>query len=109
LLRLANVVREGGTVDVYANEDFTAPLIAGLAERAVSQYVTVPSGSLTDLELDVSPAANPGVLLAREEVDLARGERSTFILFGSVGRGGGIRVRDPFRRIAAHAQGGRVD
>lgn len=103
-LRLANVVREGGSLDVYANEDFTQPLIAGLAEGAVSEYVTIPTGSLTDLELDASPAANPGVLLAREEVDLARGERSTFILFGSVGRVDGLRVADPFRRIATHAQ-----
>ncbi|HEY3516805.1 MAG TPA: DUF4397 domain-containing protein [Gammaproteobacteria bacterium] len=103
-LRLANVVREGGTLDIFANEDFTAPLIAGLAERAVSEYVTIPSGSLTDLELDATPAGNPGVLLAREEVDLARGERSTFVLFGSVGRVDGLRVADPFRRIATHAQ-----
>ena len=103
-LRLANVVREGGSLDIFANEDFTQPLIAGLAEGAVSPYVTVPAGSLTDLELDATPAANPGVLLAREEVDLARGERSTFILFGSVGRVDGIRVADPFRRIATHAQ-----
>jgi len=103
-LRLANVVRDGGSLDVYANEDFTAPVIAGLAQGAVSQYVTIPAGSLTDLELDASPAGNPGVLLAREEIDLARGERSTFILFGSVGRVDGIRVADPFRRIATHAQ-----
>jgi hypothetical protein len=103
-LRLANVVRDGGSLDVYANEDFTAPVIAGLAQGAVSQYVTIPAGSLTDLELDASPAGNPGVLLAREEVDLARGERSTFFLFGSVGRVDGIRVADPFRRIATHAQ-----
>jgi hypothetical protein len=103
-LRLANLVRDGGSLDVYADEDFTQPVIAGLAERAVSQYVTIPSGSLTDLELDASPAGNPGVLLAREEIDLARGERSTFILFGTVGRVDGLRVADPFRRIATHAQ-----
>jgi hypothetical protein len=103
-LRLANVVREGGSLDVYADEDFTQPIIAGLAEGAVSQYVTIPAGSLTDLELDATVAGNPGVLLAREEVDLARGERSTFILFGSVGRVDGLRVADPFRRIATHAQ-----
>ena len=103
-LRLANLVRDGGSLDVYADEDFTQPVIAGLAERAVSQYVTIPSGSLTDLELDATPAGNPGVLLAREEIDLARGERSTFILFGTVGRVDGLRVADPFRRIATHAQ-----
>jgi hypothetical protein len=103
-LRIAHVAPEAGSFDVYAAEDFTQPFVAGLAEGAMSAYVTVPQGSLTDLELDVSPAANPGVLLAREEVDLARGESSTFLLFGSAGRLDGLRVPDPFRRIATHAQ-----
>jgi len=103
-LRLANLIKGGGSIDVYGNEDFTQPLVSALAEGATSPYINIPSGSLTDLELDVSPAANPGVLLAREEIDLGRGERSTFILFGSAGRVDGLRVADPFRRIATHAQ-----
>lgn len=102
-LRLSHVARGGGAFDVYANEDFTQPFVASLAEGATSAYVTVPSVSLTDLELDVTPAGNPGVLLGREEVDLVRGERATFLLFGSVGRLDGLRLRDPFRRIATHA------
>jgi hypothetical protein len=103
-LRLAHVARDAGSIDVYANEDFTQPLFAGLAQGAMSDYVTIPTGSLTDFELDVSPAGNPGVLLAREELDLARGERSTFVLFGSVGRLDGLRLADSFRRIATHAR-----
>jgi hypothetical protein len=103
-LRLAHVARDAGSIDVYADEDFTQQLFAGLAQGAVSGYVTIPTGSLTDFELDVTPAGNPGVLLAREEVDLARGERSTFVLFGSVGRLDGLRLADSFRRIATHAR-----
>ena len=75
-LRLAHVASEAGSFDVYADEDFTQPFVAGLAAGAMSAYVTVPAGSLTDLDLDVTPAGNPGVLLAREQLDLSRGERS---------------------------------
>lgn len=103
-LRIASVAADAGNVDVYADEDYTQPFVANLAVDAVSAYGTVPSSSLTDFELDVSPAGNPGVLLAREEVDFARGERATFLLFGSAGRLDGLRVQDSFRRIATHAR-----
>jgi hypothetical protein len=103
-MRIAHVAPDAGTFDVYANEDFTQPFVAGLAEGTTSAYVTVPSGSLTDLELDVSPAANPGVLLAREELDLTRGERSTFVLFGAAGRLDGLPLQDTLRRIVTHAR-----
>jgi hypothetical protein len=103
-LRVAHVAPDAGTLDIYANEDFTQPLFAARAEETLSPYVVVQPGSLTDLELEVTPAGNPGVLLAREEVDLARGERATFMLFGSAGRLDGMRLADAFRRIATHAQ-----
>lgn len=103
-LRIANVASDTGNVDIYGDEDFTQPFAANLAVDSASPYATVPSSSLTDFELDATPAGNPGVLLAREEVDLARGERATFFLFGSTGRLDGLRVQDSFRRIATHAR-----
>lgn len=103
-LRVAHVAPGAGAFDVYADEDFTRPFVTALAEGTVSPYVTVPSGSLTDFELDITPAGNAGVLLAHEEVDLARGERVTFVLYGTAGRLDGLRLQDPFRRIATHAQ-----
>ena len=103
-LRLAHMAPSAGTFDVYAEEDFTQAFVASLAPRTVSAYVTVPSSSLTDFELDVTPAGNPGVLLGNEEIDLARGERATFVLFGTSGRLDGLRLPDPFRRIATHAR-----
>jgi hypothetical protein len=103
-MRVTNVAPDSSAFDVYADEDFTQPFVAGLAEGATSGYLTVPSASLTDFELDVTPAGNPGVLLGHEEVDLARGERVTFVLFGTLGRLDGLRLQDSFRRIATHAQ-----
>jgi Domain of unknown function (DUF4397) len=103
-LRLAHMAPSAGTFDVFAEEDFTQAFVASLAPSTMSAYVVVPSGSLTDFELDVTPAGNPGVLLGHEEIDLARGERATFVLFGTAGRLDGLRLPDPFRRLATHAR-----
>jgi hypothetical protein len=59
---------------------------------------------LTDFELDVTPAGNPGVSLGHEELDVARGGRATFVLFDDSGRLDGLLLQDPFRRIATHAR-----
>ncbi len=103
-LRFANVVTGGGSFDVYIEEDFVQPFVADLAEGNVSDYVVVPPGAVTDLDIEITPAGNPAVLLGREQVDLARGERATFVIFGSAGRLDGMRVPDPFRRISTHAR-----
>ena len=44
------------------------------------------------------------MLLGHEEIDLARGERVTYILYGTSGRLDGLRLQDTFRRIATHAR-----
>jgi hypothetical protein len=103
-LRLAHVAEDAGPLDAYAEEDFTQAFAASLTAATTSPYVLVPSGSLTDFVLDVTPAGNPGVLLGHEEVDLARGERVTFVLFGAAGRLDGMRLSDSFRRFATHAR-----
>lgn len=103
-LRIAHVVPDAGALDVFAEEDFTQPLTAGLAEGRTSPYVVVPSGSLTDFQLDITPAGNPGILLGHEEIDLARGERGTFVLYGRAGRLDGMRLQDSLRRISTHAR-----
>ena len=103
-LRFANVAPDSGSFDVYIEGDFTRPFVAGLAEGTMSDYVVVPPDAVTDLDIEITPAGNPAVLLGREQVDLARGERATFVIFGSVGRLDGMRVPDPFRRISTHAR-----
>lgn len=103
-LRIAHVATDAGAFDVYAEDDFTRLFAGPLVEGAMSGYVTIPSGSLTDFVLDVTPAGNPGVLLGHEELDLLRGERGTFVLYGTAGRLDGIRMADPFRRISTHAR-----
>ena len=103
-MRVTHVAENAGAFDVYADEDFTQPFVGSLSEGETSDYVNVPTASLTDFELDVTPAGNPGVLLGHEEIDLARGERVTYILYGTSGRLDGLRLQDTFRRIATHAR-----
>jgi len=103
-LRFAHLAPDTGSFDVYAEDDYAQPFVAALAEATISPYVTVPGSAVADLDLDITPAGNPGVLLGREQVDLSRGERATFVLFGSAGRLDGLRVPDPFRRVATHAR-----
>jgi uncharacterized protein DUF4397 len=103
-LRVVHVAPDQGTLDVFAEGDFTQPFIASLAEGSMSPYVVVPSASVTDLDLDITPAGNTGVLLGHEDLDLVRGERATFALFETSGHLDGLRLSDPFRRIATHAR-----
>lgn len=103
-LRFAHVVPDEESFDVYIEEDFTQPFVANLAEGTTSDYVLVPPDAVTDLDIEITPAGNPAVLLGREQVDLSRGERATFVIFGSAGRLDGLRVPDAFRRIATHAR-----
>src|SRR5690606_32547962 len=102
-LRFVHVVLDGESFDVYIEEDFTQPFVAGLTEGTTSDYLVVPAGAVIDLDIEITPAGNPAVLLGRAQVDLARGERATFLIFGSAGRLDGLRVPDPFRRVATHA------
>ena len=103
-LRFAHVGREVGNVDVYADEDFTQAFYANVPFGTTSAYGEIASTAVTGLELDVTPAGNPGVLLAREQIDLARGERATFYLIGQLGSLDGLRLQDSSRRIATHAR-----
>jgi hypothetical protein len=59
---------------------------------------------VTDFEIDVTPAGNPGVLLGHEEIDLVRGGRSTFVLFDTASGLDGMLLSDALRRLATHAQ-----
>lgn len=103
-MRVAHVALGAGAIDVYAEQDYSAPFFANVAEGAVTPYVIVPPSAVTDLDLEITPAGDPGVLLAREQVDLSRGERATFMIFDVAGRLDGLRIPDPFRRVSTHAR-----
>jgi hypothetical protein len=104
-LRLTHVATDVGNVDVFAQEDYSLPFVANLAHRQTSNYLTVDSAALASLQLDVTPAGNPGALLAREQISLAKGTRTTFFLVTSTtGNLDGLNVQDHFRRLTPYAE-----
>src|SRR5262249_38774599 len=64
LMRMAHVAPNAGNVDVFAQENYTAPLFANVALDQEATYSPIDPTWLSSLELDVTPAGNPGVLLA---------------------------------------------
>ena len=79
-MRMSHVAPDAGNVDVYAQENYTAPLFANLALKQTSDYAAIDPLSLNPLELDVTPAGNVGVLLSRDQLALSSGTRSTVFL-----------------------------
>ena len=105
MMRAAHLAPDAGNIDVFAEEDYTAPLFANLALKQTTPYVEVDPTVLLDLELDVTPAGNVGVLLTREQTTLVKGERATFLFVESSSGGlDGIKASDTARRLAPYAQ-----
>jgi hypothetical protein len=104
-LRVAHVAPDAGDVDIFAQEDYTQTFVGGLSFKRTSDYQTIDSTDLASLELDVTPAGNPGVLLTREQTSLSKGSRATFFLIApATGSLDGLKVQDQFRRLAPYAE-----
>jgi Domain of unknown function (DUF4397) len=104
-LRVTHAASGVGNVDVYAQEDYTQPFVAGLAYQQSSAYQNVDPTALANFELDVTPAGNPGVLLDRQAMNFTQGGRSTFFLLSSAtGTLTGLNVQDRFRRLAPYSE-----
>jgi len=105
LLRAAHVAPNVGNLDVFAQENYTTPLLANVALNQESAYTLIDPTWLSSLELDVTPAGNPGVLLARDQLTLTKGERATYFLVQTAaGLANGINAADGARRLAPYAQ-----
>ncbi|MBN1379783.1 MAG: DUF4397 domain-containing protein [Gammaproteobacteria bacterium] len=102
-LRITHAVPDGDNADIYAYDNFADPFVANLAFSQASSYQIVSPSFLTDLSLDVTPAGNSGVFLAREEVDLTRGTQNTFFLVGESDDWDGLKLTDDNRRLATHS------
>jgi trimeric autotransporter adhesin len=103
-LRIAHAAPEAGRLDTFIGSDFSAPYVANLAFAQTSAYKAVDATELLGLDLDVTPAGNPFVFLARKQIDLTKGERSTYFLLGSSAVVDGLKSSDSVRRLATHAQ-----
>jgi hypothetical protein len=105
LLRTSHVAPKTGNVDIYAQEDYTAPLFANLGLNQTSPYTVIDPSLLNPLELDVTPAGNVGVLLDRELEYLTSGSRTTVFLVDTAnGQLKGLLAYDGARRIAPYAE-----
>lgn len=103
-LRVAHAAPEAGRLDMFVGSDFTAPYFANLDFGQASAYRAVDATELLGLDLDVMPAGNPFVFLARKEIDLSKGDRATFFVLGSSTSVDGLKSSDNVRRLATHAQ-----
>lgn len=105
VMRMTHVAPDVGNLDVYAEENYTAPLFANLTLKQTTPYVEIDPATISNLELDVTPAGNVGVLLTRETASLSKGERGTFFLVKSAsGALDGFEGSDSARRLAPYAQ-----
>ncbi len=104
LLRATNVSPTVGTVDVYAQGDYTKPLFTALALNQETPYITLDPTWVSLLELDITPNGNVGVLLKRDELGFTKGDRSTYFMAqASVGAFNGLTAIDTARRLAPYA------
>jgi hypothetical protein len=105
LLRAANVSPSIGTVDIYAQEDYTHTLFGVLPVNQETPYVALDPSWLTLLELDVTPTNNVGVLLKRDQLSFTKGQRTTYFLAQtSAGAFNSLTGVDATRRLAPYAQ-----
>jgi hypothetical protein len=88
-------------VDVIAGDDFSSPIAGNVAFGTRTEPAIVDDG---ELNLNVTPAGNPGVFLAEEQADLDKGGRYTLYLNGLPGQLTGVIIKDTPRQLATHAR-----
>jgi len=105
LLRMSHVAPNAANIDVYAQENYTAPLFPNIALKQTSAYAVLDPTTLNPLELDITPAGNVGVLLDRRQIPVSSGVRSTvFLVDGSNGTVDQLLAIDQARKMAPFAQ-----
>ena len=108
-LRFINGTSTVGAVDVVVDGDFAAPLHGAVAEREIRDYVDIGTA---EVQIQVTPAGNPGVIEADFTTTLLGGNFHTQVIVGGPGevtsriysednRGVAPRVRVRFRHLAA--------
>lgn len=95
-LRIIHAALGTAAIDLYRDNDFSAPLIANLANRQLSAAV----GSVADIRpYTFTAAGNVGAVLHEENFGLSDGLRTTRFLLGPPGALETLPVIDNFRSI----------
>ncbi|HSD70195.1 MAG TPA: DUF4397 domain-containing protein [Woeseiaceae bacterium] len=95
-IRLMHGSLATGNVDLYANDDFTAPILADVAFGAITPEIDFP---LTTTPLTFTPAGDTGVLLLEDELTVLPGTRNTMFLVGAAGELDIIAFQDDHRPV----------
>jgi hypothetical protein len=105
LTRVAHAAPDIGNVDIYQQEDYSAPWLANFAVTQTSPYVALDPSNLSPFELDITPPGNVGVLLARSQLFITNGTRTTlFLVQKTNGALNTLEGVDTARRITPYAQ-----
>ncbi|MEO0617587.1 MAG: DUF4397 domain-containing protein [Pseudomonadota bacterium] len=88
-------------VDVVLDNEFTMPEIQGLAFGEITDDLPIEDGSL---DINVTPAGNPGVLLAQREVNVASGAFIRTYIVGLPGEVQLVTIADDRRILATNAR-----
>jgi hypothetical protein len=81
-VRLMHASIATGNVDLYANDDFTVPLVGNLGYGEITADFDF---GLTTVPLTFTPAGDTGVLLLEEDLAVLPGTRSSMFLIGAAG------------------------
>ena len=104
-VRAAHVAPNTGNVDIYAQQNYTAPMFANLGLKQTTDYALVDPSSQNPLELDITQANNVGVFLSRQQLFITSSTRSTVFLVNTANGGlNGLLAIDSAHRIAPYAQ-----
>ncbi len=89
-----------GPLDVIVGDQFANPLAPAISFAEKSAQTVVQSGLLN---LNITPAGNPGSFLAEESITVLKGARYSLFLTGLPGQLIGFLLRDSARPISTHA------
>jgi hypothetical protein len=90
-----------GPIDVVVGGDFANPLVAGLGFTEYSLSATVDAGTLN---VNVTPADNPGVFLAERAFNAAQGSINRMYIVGLPGDLQAVLFSEDRRALSTHAR-----
>jgi hypothetical protein len=101
-LRTIHAAFGTGNIDIYANENFTAPIFSDLKFGESTGDIPVTEGAVM---YTYTAIGNPGVIIDEESQLVPRGSRTSVIMLGLPGSNlSRIKIIDNRRSIATHAK-----